>query len=110
MKSTLLKTLAAASLVATTQAEIQVLGFSFKERGVNAPQGAILPNPGTVQATRAYLIIDDTVDNTTPNAATYIEYKEVRNAGVISRVYTTDTDFKAFLADSISGDSGGLRI
>jgi hypothetical protein len=110
MKSTLLKTLAATSLVATTHAEITVLGFSYKERGVNAPNGTIIANPGTVQATRGYLIMDDTAKTATPNAATYIEYKEVRNAGVVSRVYTKDTDFKAFLADSIIGDSGGRRL
>ncbi|HEY1122992.1 MAG TPA: hypothetical protein VGE67_15375, partial [Haloferula sp.] len=61
MKSTLLKTLAATSLVATTQAEVHVLGASFKERGVNAPLGVIITNPGTVAATRGYLIMDGTV-------------------------------------------------
>ncbi len=110
MKSTLLKTLAAASLVATTHAEIHVLGASWKERGVNAPLGTIIPNPGTVMATRAYLIMDDTVTNATPNAATYIEYGEIRGGGVIDRYYTIDTDFTAFLADEISGSSSGARI
>lgn len=110
MKSTLLKTLAAASLVATTHAAVHVMGVSWKERGVNAPEGTILPNPGTVQATRGYLIMDDTITSATPNAVTYIEYKEVRNVGVVSRVYTVDTDFAAFLADSVSGDSGGHRL
>jgi hypothetical protein len=113
MKSTLLKTLAAASLVATTHAQIpaiQVLGASWKERGVNAPNGDILPNPGTVAAPRAYLILDSSVLTPTPNAATFIEYGERRGNGSIDRYYTIDSDFRAFLADSISGDSGGGRL
>jgi hypothetical protein len=110
MKSTLLKTLAATSLVVTTHAEIQVLGASFKERGVYAPLGTIDPNPGTVQATRGYLIIDDTVTTTSPNKATYVEYWEEREAGVVNRLYTIDSDFTAFKADSILGASGGRRL
>jgi hypothetical protein len=110
MKSTLLKTLAATSLVATTHADIHVLGASFKERGVNAPLGTIITNPGTVSATRGYLIFDDTVLTAAPNKATYIEYGDIRDAGVITRYYTIDSDFTAFKADSILGDSGGRRL
>lgn len=110
MKSTLLKTLAATSLVATTQAEVHVLGASFKERGVNAPLGTIITNPGTVSATRGYLIMDHTISGATPGKAAYIEYGEIRNAGVITRYYTVDTDFDDFRADAISGDTGGRRI
>ena len=110
MKSTLLKTLAATSLVATTHADVQVMGASFKERGVNAPNGTIIANPGTVAATRGYLIMDDTVSGATPNKATYIEYGEIRNAGVVTRYYTVDTNFSDFRADAIGGDSGGKRI
>jgi hypothetical protein len=110
MKSTLLKTLAAASLVATTHAEIHVMGASWKERGVDAPLGTIIPNPGTVAAPRGYLIMDQTALTTTPTPATYIEYGEIRNAGVITRYYTVDTDFTAFLADAVFGDSGGRRL
>ena len=112
MKSTLLKTLAATSLVATTQAEVHVLGASFKERGVNAPLGVIITNPGTVAATRGYLIMDGTVASSgvTPNKATYIEYGEIRDAGVVTRYYTVDTDFDDFRADMITGATGGKRI
>jgi hypothetical protein len=111
MKSTLLKTLAAASLVATSHAQVHVLGASWKERGVSAPNGTIQPNPGTVAAPRAYLILDDSATNdTTPNAATYIEYGERRGGGTIDRYYTINTDFRAFLADGVNGDSGGRRL
>ncbi|MCW1884208.1 hypothetical protein OKA04_05660 [Luteolibacter flavescens] len=110
MKSTLLKTLAATTLVATTQAEIHVLGTSWKERGVNAPEGTMIRTPGTIAATRGYLIMDQSVLTATPAAATYIEYGEIREAGVVTRYYTTDTDFTSFLADLISGDSGGRRL
>jgi hypothetical protein len=110
MKSTLLKTLAAASLVATSHGQIHVMGASWKERGVSAPNGDIEPNPGTVAAPRAYLILDSTVRTATPNAATYIEYGERRGGGVIDRYYTINSDFRAFLADSVFGDSGGRRL
>lgn len=110
MKSILLKTLAAASLVATSHAAIHVMGASFKERGVNAPSGDIIPNPGTVVATRGYLILDSTMLTTTPGLATYIEYGEIRGGGVVDRFFTVDTDFDAFRADVITGDSGGLRL
>lgn len=110
MKSILLKTLAATSLVATTQAAVHVLGASFKERGVNAPLGTIITNPGTVSATRGYLIMDHTISGAAPNKATYIEYGEIRDAGVVTRYYTVDTDFADFRADAITGDTGGRRI
>lgn len=110
MKSILLKTLAATSVVATAQAEIQVLGASFKERGVDAPNGTIIMNPGTVRATRGYLIMDNTVTTGTPNKATYIEYGEIRDAGVVTRYYTIDSDFEDFRADSVLGESGGRRL
>ncbi|MEK7953022.1 hypothetical protein [Luteolibacter soli] len=110
MKSTLLKTLAATSLVATTHGAINVTGVSFKERGVNAPAGTIISNPGTVGTTRGYLILDSTVSTATPNKATYIEYGAIRDGGDVTKYYTIDTDFTEFRADLISGETGGLRL
>jgi hypothetical protein len=110
MKSIILKTLAAASLVAAAQAEVHVLGAVWKERGVNAPEGTIIPNPGTVSAVRGYLIFDETLMTATPGPGTLIDYRDVRSKGVIKKTYTIHSDFRAFTADVISGQTGGRRI
>jgi len=110
MKSILLKTFAAASLVAAAQAEVHVLGAVWKERGLSAPAGTILPNPGTVAATRGYLIFDPTVLTAAPGPATLIQYRDARSGGVIQRTYTVNSVFRAFNGDLIDGDSGGRRI
>jgi hypothetical protein len=110
MNSILLKTFAAASLVAAAQAEVHVLGAVWKERGLSAPDGTIVLNPGTVASTRGYLIFDDTILTATPGPGTLIQYRDVRAGGVIQRTYTIDSDFRAFKGDVIAGDSGGRRI
>ncbi|MCW1922310.1 hypothetical protein OKA05_07075 [Luteolibacter arcticus] len=110
MKPILLKTLAAASLAATSHAEVHVLGAVWKERGVNAPLGTIIMNPGTVASTRGYLIMDDSVLTTTPSPATLIEYWEVREDGETTRLYSVNSDFTAFRADGIFGTSNGRRL
>lgn len=110
MKSIILKTFAAASLVAAAQAEVHVLGAVWKERGLSAPAGTIVPNPGTVASTRGYLIFDPTVLTATPGPATLIQYRDVRSGGVIQRTYTINSVFRAFNGDLIDGDSGGRRI
>ncbi len=110
MNSILLKTLAAASLVAAAQAEVHVLGAVWKERGLSAPDGTIVPNPGTVASTRGYLIFDETLLSSTPGPGTLIQYRENRSGGVIQRIYTIDSDFREFNGDLILGDSGGRRI
>jgi hypothetical protein len=110
MKSIILKTFAAASLVAAAQAEVHVLGAVWKERGLSAPEGTIVPNPGTVAATRGYLIFDPSVLTPAPAAGTLIQYREIRSGGVIQRVYTIDSAFRAFNGDIIDGASGGRRL
>jgi hypothetical protein len=110
MKSIILKTFAAASLVAAAQAEVHVLGAVWKERGLSAPDGTIVPNPGTVASTRGYLIFDPSVLTAAPGPATLIQYRDVRAGGVIQRTYTINSVFRAFNGDLIDGDSGGRRI
>jgi hypothetical protein len=110
MNSILLKTLAAASLVAAAEAQVSVLGTVWKERGLTAPTGTIDPNPGTVAAIRSYMIFDSTLFTTAPAAGTLIEYRDARQGGVMSRTYTINGAFRAFNGDLISGDSGGRRI
>lgn len=110
MKSIILKTFAAASLVAAAQAEVHVLGAVWKERGLSAPDGAIVLNPGTVASTRGYLIFDPSVLTAAPGPATLIQYRDVRSGGVIQRTYTINSVFRAFNGDLIDGDSGGRRI
>lgn len=110
MNSILLKTFAAASLVAAAQAEVHVLGAVWKERGLSAPDGSIVPNPGTVASTRGYLIFDESILTATPGPGTLIQYRDIRAGGVIQRVYTIDSNFSAFKGDVIAGDSGGRRI
>lgn len=110
MKSIILKTFAAASLVAAAQAEVHVLGAVWKERGLSAPDGTIVLNPGTVASTRGYLIFDETVLTAAPGPATLIQYRDARSGGVIQRTYTINSVFTAFNGDLIAGDSGGRRI
>lgn len=110
MNSILLKTFAAASLVAAAQAEVHVLGAVWKERGLSAPAGTIDPNPGTVASTRGYLIFDPTILTAAPGPGTLIQYRDVRSGGVIQRTYTVNSFFRAFNGDLIDGDSGGRRI
>lgn len=110
MKSIILKTFAAASLVAAAQAEVHVLGAVWKERGLSAPAGDIVLNPGTVASTRGYLIFDESVLTAAPGPATLIQYRDARAGGVIQRTYTIDSDFREFSGDLIAGDSGGRRI
>lgn len=110
MKSIILKTFAAASLVAAAQAEVHVLGAVWKERGLSAPAGTIVPNPGTIASTRGYLIFDPSVLTAAPGPATLIQYRDARAGGVIQRTYTVNSVFRAFNGDIIAGDSGGRRI
>lgn len=111
MKSTLLKTLAATTLVASSHAAVHVLGTTFKERPVDASTGVIVTNQPAMITTRGYLIIDDTALGTaTPTPATYIEYWEERAGNVISRYYTVDTDFTNFRADSIMYNAYSPRL
>lgn len=110
MNSILLKTFAAASLVAAAQAEVHVLGAVWKERGLSAPAGTIVPNPGTIASTRGYLIFDQTILTAAPGPGTLIQYRDARSGGVILRTYTIDSLFRAFNGDIIAGDSGGRRI
>ena len=111
MKSTLLKTLAATSLVASSHAAVHVLGTTFKERPVDASTGVIVTNQPAMITTRGYLIIDDTALGTVaPTPATYIEYWEERAGNVISRFYTVDTDFTNFRADSIMYNAYSPRL
>lgn len=110
MNPILLKTFAAALLVATAQAEVHVLGAVWKERGLSAPDGTIVPNPGTVASTRGYLIFDETLLTATPGPGTLIQYRDNRSGGVIQRIYTINSDFRAFNGDVIKGDSGGRRL
>jgi hypothetical protein len=110
MNSIILKTFAAASLVAAAQAEVHVLGAVWKERGLSAPAGTIDPNPGTVASTRGYLIFDESILTAAPNPGTLIQYRDVRAGGVIQRTFTVNSFFRAFNGDIIAGDSGGRRI
>jgi hypothetical protein len=110
MKSILLKTLAATSLVATAPAEVYVLSAVWRERGLSAPEGVIVPMPGTVAVIRAFMIFDESITTATPGPGTLIQYRDARSGGVISRTYTIQSDFRAFNGDLISGFSGGRRI
>jgi hypothetical protein len=110
MNSILLKTFAAASLVAVAQAEVHVLGAVWKERGLSAPAGTIIPNPGTVASTRGYLIFDESILTAAPGPGTLIQYRDARSGGVIQRTYTINSNFRGFSGDVITGDSGGRRI
>lgn len=110
MKSIILKTFAAASLVAAAQAEVHVLGAVWKERGLSAPAGTIVQNPGTVASTRGYLIFDESLLTAAPGPGTLIQYRDIRSGGVIQRIYTIDSNFRAFSGDLIDGESGGRRI
>jgi hypothetical protein len=110
MNSIILKTLAAASLVAAAQAQVHVLGAVWKERGLSAPAGTIVLNPGTVAATRGYMIFDPSILTAAPGPGTLIQYRDARSGGVIQRTYTINSGFRAFSGDIIVGDSGGRRI
>lgn len=110
MNSIILKTLAAASLVAAAQAQVHVLGAVWKERGLSAPAGTIVLNPGTIAATRGYMIFDPSILTAAPGPGTLIQYRDARSGGVIQRTYTINSSFRAFSGDIIAGDSGGRRI
>lgn len=110
MNSIILKTLAAASLVAAAQAQVHVLGAVWKERGLSAPAGTIVLNPGTIAATRGYMIFDPSILTAAPGPGTLIQYRDARSGGVIQRTYTINSGFRAFSGDIIAGDSGGRRI
>jgi hypothetical protein len=110
MNSIILKTLAAASLVAAAQAQVHVLGAVWKERGLSAPAGTIVLNPGTTAAIRGYMIFDPSILTAAPGPGTLIQYRDARSGGVIQRTYTINSGFRAFSGDIIAGDSGGRRI
>ncbi len=110
MKSLILKTLVAASLVAAAQAQVHVLGAVWKERGLSAPAGTIVPNPGTIAATRGYMIFDSSILTAAPGPGTLIQYRDARSGGVILRTYTINSGFRAFSGDLIAGSSGSRRL
>ncbi len=110
MKSIILKTFAATLLVATAQAQVNVLSATWRERGLSAPAGVIVPSPGSVAVLRAFMIFDQSIVTSTPGPGTLIDYRDIRSGGVTSRTYTIQTDFRAINGDLISGFSGGRRI
>ncbi|WP_193212598.1 hypothetical protein [Luteolibacter marinus] len=96
--------------MAAAQAEVLVYSAVWKERGVNAPEGTILSNPGTVAATHGYLIFDTSIFSDTPGPGTLIEYRDIREAGIVDKIYTINSDFRAFSADQVEGASGSRRV
>lgn len=108
MKSILQKSLAAALLVASAQAQVHVLSASWRERAANAPTGATLRwNTATP---RGYMIFDTSLLSATPGPGTLIIYGTTRVGGVPQKTYTIDYAFRNFNGDSVLGDSGGRRI
>lgn len=105
MKSILLKTLAATLLVATAQAQVNVLSVSWRER--HAKSGQLFP--WSVSTPRAYMIFDSSLLTATPAPGTLIYYTTSRNSSP-AKVYTIDRTFRAFTADSVADDSGRQRI
>ena len=105
MKSILLKTLAATLLVATAQAQVNVLSVSWRER--HAKSGQLFP--WSVSTPRAYMIFDSSLLTATPGPGTLIYYTTSRNSSP-AKVYTIDRTFRAFTADSLLDDSGRQRI
>lgn len=108
MKSILQKTLAAALLVASAQAQVHVLSASWRERAANSPSNDILR--WSTATPRGYMIFDPSVLTATPGPATLILYGATRNAGDVEKTYTIDYAFRKFNGDSVLGDSGGRRI
>jgi hypothetical protein len=108
MKSILQKSLAAALLVASAQAQVHVLSASWRERAANAPTNDILR--WSTATPRGYMIFDSTLLSATPGPGTLILYGATRNAGDVEKTYTIDYAFRNFNGDSVLGDSGGRRI
>jgi hypothetical protein len=105
MKSILLKTLAATLLVATAQAQVNVLSVSWREK--HAKSGELFP--WSVSTPRAYMIFDSSLLTETPGPGTLIYYTTSRNS-TPAKVYTIDRSFSAFTGDSLLDDSGRQRI
>lgn len=109
MNPTLLKTLAAASLVVSANAQVHVLGAVWKERGTDASSGVVSTGFDISLTTRAYLILDPSVITEENQPLTKIEYIQLRQQGVLTRTYTIDTEFTALHGDLVFGQSGGAR-
>ncbi|WP_035609876.1 hypothetical protein [Haloferula sp. BvORR071] len=102
MKSTVLAgALAATSLVSTLHAEVFILGASWRERSLIAPEGTIQRNTRSNVATRGYFVMERGAPPALKGA--FIQYSNNKQDG---KTYTITTGFTNFTADVVSDEPG----
>ena len=104
MKSTVLVGTLAASLVSTLHADVFVLGASWRERSITAPDGVLERKMRNAAAPRAYVIMENATAPALNGA--FIEYNNDRTTG---KTYTVTNNFKGFTADMVEDAQGSSQ-
>ncbi|WP_367870707.1 hypothetical protein [Luteolibacter sp. Populi] len=104
MKSTLLVGTLAATLVSTLSAEVFVLGASWRERSLVAPDGVIERKMRNAAAPRGYVIMEPAAAPTLNGA--FIEYNNDRVDG---KTYTITLNFTGFTSDMVEDERGATN-
>jgi len=102
MKSSLLVGTLAVTLASSLNAEVFVLGASWRERLRAAPEGQIERGKRDAAAPRGYVILETTEEGL---EGAFIEYRNVRGLGKSYSVTTGFTGFKADIVDDTYGTS-----
>lgn len=103
MKSTVLVGTLAATLVSTLNAEVFVLGASWRERSITAPNGEIERKMRNAANPRAYVVMESAAS---PGLkCTIIEYNTDRVLGKTYKVHGGFDGFTGFTADKVGDDS-----
>lgn len=103
MKSSLIVGALAATLVSSLQAEVYVLGASWRERLLAAPEGRIERTKRDSAAPRAYIVLETPENPEAPLNGAILEYRNVRGLG---KSYSITSGFTGFKSDVVTDTNG----